>query len=162
LRKSFTGAAAILTRGVNTYIVWRAPTGLVLVSAKKDSSRRISSQPSTQPATIATARTADRKTGQNVRRYDLHRSNASMINQKKSQPATIDSCETLESTARTETKPSAPPKISSQPSAQPTTIGPPVNRRRSNPAMELAQSHVLNSSRMSGKRSPKGLKKQRR
>jgi len=31
----------------------------------------------------ATARTADRKTGQNVRRHDLHRSNASMIKQKK-------------------------------------------------------------------------------
>jgi len=33
----------------------------------------------------ATARTADRKTGQNVRRHDLHRSNASMIKQKKNQ-----------------------------------------------------------------------------
>ena len=31
----------------------------------------------------ATARTADRKTGQNVRRHDLYRSNASMIKQKK-------------------------------------------------------------------------------
>jgi len=31
----------------------------------------------------ATARTADRKTGHNVRRRDLHRSNASMIKQKK-------------------------------------------------------------------------------
>jgi len=31
----------------------------------------------------ATARTADRKTGQNVRRNDLPRSNASMIKQKK-------------------------------------------------------------------------------
>ena len=31
----------------------------------------------------ATARTADRKTGQNVRRHDLHRSNASMNKQKK-------------------------------------------------------------------------------
>jgi len=31
----------------------------------------------------ATARTADRKTGQNVPRHDLHRSNASMIKQKK-------------------------------------------------------------------------------
>jgi len=31
----------------------------------------------------ATARTAERKTGQNVRRHDLHRSNASMIKQKK-------------------------------------------------------------------------------
>ena len=31
----------------------------------------------------ATARTADRKTGQNVRRHDLHRSNASMVKQKK-------------------------------------------------------------------------------
>jgi len=32
----------------------------------------------------ATARTADRKTGQNVHRHDLYRSNASMIKQKKS------------------------------------------------------------------------------
>jgi len=31
----------------------------------------------------ATARTADRKTGQNVRRHDLDRSYASMIKQKK-------------------------------------------------------------------------------
>jgi len=31
----------------------------------------------------ATARTADRKTGQNVRRHDLYRSNASMIEPKK-------------------------------------------------------------------------------
>ena len=31
----------------------------------------------------ATGRTADRKTGQNVRRHDLYRSNASMIKQKK-------------------------------------------------------------------------------
>ena len=31
----------------------------------------------------ATALTADRKTGQNVRRHDLYRSNASMIKQKK-------------------------------------------------------------------------------
>jgi len=31
----------------------------------------------------ATARTADRKTGQNVRRHDLHRSNANMIKRKK-------------------------------------------------------------------------------
>ena len=31
----------------------------------------------------ATARTADRKIGQNARRHDLHRSNASMIKQKK-------------------------------------------------------------------------------
>jgi len=31
----------------------------------------------------ATARTADGKTGQNVRRHDLYRSNASMIKQKK-------------------------------------------------------------------------------
>ena len=31
----------------------------------------------------ATARTADRKTGHNVRRHDLRRSNASMIKQKK-------------------------------------------------------------------------------
>jgi len=35
----------------------------------------------------ATARTADRKTGQNVRRHDLYRSNASMIKQKKKPPA---------------------------------------------------------------------------
>jgi len=34
----------------------------------------------------ATARTVDRKTGQNVRRHGLHRSNASMINQKRKPP----------------------------------------------------------------------------
>jgi len=32
---------------------------------------------------VATARTADRNPGQNVRSHDLHRSNASMIKQKK-------------------------------------------------------------------------------
>jgi len=37
----------------------------------------------------ATARTADRKTRQNVRCHDLYRSNASMIKQKKTEPAKL-------------------------------------------------------------------------